>query len=168
MSASVDTLLARLAAAERRLVEHASAPVPDGLTEPDPGGRGTLGGGPGVGPPRRVSGLLAGTGPVHHRRRIRSTSCPLDESRPTRNGSPPSSGIATRIRRRSWRGCVLPLEEVGDDARAWDGETWRRLGSHPTRGEMTVERIVEEFIVNHLEEHADQLDALAGDGNPVT
>ena len=27
---------------------------------------------------------------------------------------------------------------------------------------MTVERLVEEFIVGHLEEHADQLEALRG------
>jgi len=37
MSASVDSLLARLADAERRLVEHADDPLPGGLTEPDPG-----------------------------------------------------------------------------------------------------------------------------------
>jgi hypothetical protein len=34
-----------------------------------------------------------------------------------------------------------------------------RRGIHPARGEMTVEAVVERFIVAHLEEHADQLEA---------
>ena len=38
MTAAVDELIARLADAERRLGEHASRPLPPGLTEPDPGG----------------------------------------------------------------------------------------------------------------------------------
>ncbi len=39
---------------------------------------------------------------------------------------------------------------------------WNAVGLHPTRGELDVEAMVERFIVNHLEEHADQLDSLAG------
>ncbi|MEO7295613.1 MAG: hypothetical protein ABIZ57_05685, partial [Candidatus Limnocylindria bacterium] len=38
MSAAVEALLARLGEVERRLAEHADAPVPSGLTEPDAGG----------------------------------------------------------------------------------------------------------------------------------
>lgn len=38
---------------------------------------------------------------------------------------------------------------------------WSAVGVHPRRGEMDVEQIVEEFVVGHLEEHADQLDGLA-------
>lgn len=34
-------------------------------------------------------------------------------------------------------------------------------GEHPTLGVMGVDRIVEEFLVSHLEEHADQLERLA-------
>ena len=38
MSAELETpFLSRLAAAERRLVEHAARPLPTGLTDPDPG-----------------------------------------------------------------------------------------------------------------------------------
>jgi hypothetical protein len=37
---------------------------------------------------------------------------------------------------------------------------WTLHGLHPTRGVMTIEEIVEEFLVGHLEEHAEQLDAL--------
>jgi hypothetical protein len=37
-----------------------------------------------------------------------------------------------------------------------------RRGIHPRRGEMTVEELAEHFLVNHLEEHADQLAAVVG------
>jgi hypothetical protein len=37
---------------------------------------------------------------------------------------------------------------------------WQVRGLHPTRGVMPVSRIVEEFLIGHLEEHADQLEAL--------
>jgi DinB superfamily len=36
-----------------------------------------------------------------------------------------------------------------------------RRGVHPTRGEVTVEALAERFIVSHLEEHAEQLAAVA-------
>jgi len=39
---------------------------------------------------------------------------------------------------------------------------WAAVGLHPTRGAMDGEQIVEHFIVDHLEEHADQLDGLKG------
>ena len=52
------------------------------------------------------------------------------------------------------------LAEVTDAIRSWDDEAWQLRGMHPTRGEMSVEQIVETFIANHLEEHADQLDSL--------
>lgn len=38
---------------------------------------------------------------------------------------------------------------------------WAARGRHATLGEMTVEEMVEEFLVGHLEEHATQLDGLA-------
>ena len=41
-----------------------------------------------------------------------------------------------------------------------DPAAWERRGVHPTLGEMTVTRIVEEFLVGHLEQHATQLDGL--------
>jgi hypothetical protein len=39
------------------------------------------------------------------------------------------------------------------------GDTERR-GAHPTLGEMTIERIIERFVVNHAEEHARQLESI--------
>jgi hypothetical protein len=41
------------------------------------------------------------------------------------------------------------------------GDAWTARGRHPTLGEMDLGRIVDEFLVGHLEQHADQLDALA-------
>jgi hypothetical protein len=38
---------------------------------------------------------------------------------------------------------------------------WSRRGRHPVRGVLDVAQIVERFVVGHLEEHADQLEALA-------
>ncbi len=37
---------------------------------------------------------------------------------------------------------------------------WSAEGVHQTRGVMTVEGMLDEFLVKHLEEHADQLDSL--------
>ena len=45
------------------------------------------------------------------------------------------------------------LSELSDTA-------WSARGVHPTMGEMNLERIVEVFMVGHLEQHADQLDAI--------
>jgi hypothetical protein len=45
---------------------------------------------------------------------------------------------------------------VGLDDRAWSAR-----GLHPSRGEMDLARIVDEFLVGHLEQHAEQLDGLA-------
>lgn len=39
-------------------------------------------------------------------------------------------------------------------------EAWDARGSHSTLGVMDAERIVEEFLVGHLEEHATQLESL--------
>ena len=40
-------------------------------------------------------------------------------------------------------------------------EDWQTCGLHPTLGSMTVAQIVARFLVDHLEEHAAQLDELA-------
>ena len=54
------------------------------------------------------------------------------------------------------------LTRASDEVRSYSPQAWQAHGTHPTRGTMTVERLVEEFIVGHLEEHADQLEALRG------
>ncbi len=37
---------------------------------------------------------------------------------------------------------------------------WGRVGVHPTLGEMSVDRLLQEFHIGHYEQHADQLDEL--------
>jgi hypothetical protein len=41
-----------------------------------------------------------------------------------------------------------------------DASAWERRGIHPTLGSMTLTQLVEDFLVGHLEQHADQLDSL--------
>lgn len=43
-----------------------------------------------------------------------------------------------------------------------DADGWERRGLHPTLGEMSIDAILEEFLVGHLEQHLDQLDSLSG------
>jgi hypothetical protein len=40
-------------------------------------------------------------------------------------------------------------------------EQWETRGLHPTLGAMTVDELVEMFLVGHLEEHAHQLEAMS-------
>ena len=44
--------------------------------------------------------------------------------------------------------------------RSLTAEDWQTCGLHPTLGSMTVAQIVARFLVDHLEEHAAQLDEL--------
>jgi hypothetical protein len=50
-----------------------------------------------------------------------------------------------------------PLRSLLGDLRDQD---WLRRGLHPTLGVMDLHRIVEEFLVGHLEAHAEQLEQL--------
>lgn len=164
MTASVDTLLGRLADVERRLADHAAAPLPSGLTEPDPGAEERWEAGQvwahlaefpayWLGQARRVVALPTNE-PVPFGR-VKTDVLRVEAIERDRHESP--AALLERVR--------ATLAEVGDAARAFTPEEWRRRGQHPTRGVMTVERILEKFIVDHLEEHADQLDQLrAGPG----
>jgi hypothetical protein len=39
-------------------------------------------------------------------------------------------------------------------------DQWQAVGEHATRGAMSMSQITEEFLVGHLEQHADQLEGL--------
>ena len=160
MSPSVDALIARLADAERRLAEHAAAPLPEGLADPDPGAEERWEAG-------QICAHLAEfpaywlaqaqrviAQPTHSPvpfGRVKTDAGRLEAIERDRHTDP--GALLERVR--------AALAEVTDAARSWDAETWRLRGMHPKLGEMTIERIVEHFLVDHLEEHADQLDALA-------
>lgn len=161
MSASVDILVARMTDAERRLAEHAAHPPPTGLTDPDAldderweAGQvwAHLAEFPGywLGQIQRVIAQ-----PTHGAipfGRVKTDVGRLEAIERERNTDP--AALLERVR--------SSLAEISDAMRSWPPETWRLRGAHPTLGEMTVERMVEHFIVDHLEEHADQLDGLAG------
>ena len=160
MSAAVDALLTRMADAERRLVEHASVPTPSGMTEPDPDGDERWEAGqvwahvaefPGywLDQVERVIELRADQ-PVPFGR-VKTDTGRIEAIERDRHESPEQ--LLARAR--------AALARATDTARGLSPEAWRVRGTHPTRGEMTVHQIIERFIVEHLEEHADQLDLLA-------
>ena len=159
MSASVDALLARMAAAEGRLSEHADAPVPDGLTEPDPTTDERWEAG-------QVWAHIAEFPPYWLAEAQRVASLPTNEPVPFGRVKTDAGRVAAIERERHTAPAALlervrgSLADVTDATRAFTPAEWSRRGLHPTRGEMTVQSIVERFIVDHLEEHADQLDGL--------
>jgi hypothetical protein len=159
MSASVDELIARMSEAERRLAEHADAPVPDGLTDPDPTTEERWEAG-------QVWAHIAEFPPYWLAEAQRVASLPTNEPVPFGRVKTDAGRLASIERERHTEPAALlervrsSLAEVTDATRAFTPEEWSRRGLHPTRGEMTVQSIVERFIVDHLEEHADQLDLL--------
>ena len=159
MTASVDALITRLTDAERRLAEHASQPLPSGLSDPDPGAEERWEAGQiwahlaefpayWLGQAQRVIAQ-----PTHSPvpfGRVKTDVGRLGAIERDRHTDP--GALLERVR--------SSLAEVTDAVRSWDDDTWRLRGIHPVRGEMSVEQIIETFIANHLEEHADQLDSL--------
>ncbi len=163
MSAGVDALLARMADAERRLVEHASAPPPAGLTEPDPGGEERWEAGqvwahvaefPGywLDNVERIVELARHESVSFGRTKADAGRIEAIE----RDRHEPPAALLARAR--------SVLARATETAHSLSPEAWHLRGTHPTRGEMTVHEIVERFIVDHLEEHADQLDGLRASG----
>jgi DinB superfamily len=163
MSAAVDALVARMADAERRLVEHASAPVPSGLTEPDPGGEERWEAGqvwahvaefPGYWLDQVERVVANGADEPVAFGRVKTDAGRVGAIERDRHEDP--EALLARAR--------AALARATDTARALSLEAWQRRGSHPVRGELTVLEIIERFIVEHLEEHADQLDRLRRGG----
>jgi DinB family protein len=160
MTRDVEALLSRLAEAERRLAAHADAPLPAGLTDPDPTTDERWEAGqvwahlaefPGywLAQVQRVVSLPTNE-PVPFGR-VKTDVGRIEAIERDRNTDP--AALLERVR--------ASLAEVTNAARELPPEAWTRRGAHPTRGQMTVDQIVERFIVEHLEEHAEQLDRLA-------
>ncbi|HZU75470.1 MAG TPA: hypothetical protein VFA70_01825 [Dehalococcoidia bacterium] len=59
-----------------------------------------------------------------------------------------------------WSDTHAGIEELRTFLLGLDHTAWEARGLHPTLGIMSMGRIVDEFLVGHLEEHADQLDEL--------
>jgi Mycothiol maleylpyruvate isomerase N-terminal domain len=154
--------LDRLTAVRARLEAHAAADLPPGLTDPDPGGTERWEAG-------QVWAHLAEFPPYW----LRQLGAILDE-RAAGEAEPIPFG---RTKADSERIAAIERDRRADPAallrRVTDGiartetmlrglpaDAWRARGLHPTLGPMALPRIVEEFVVGHLEEHADQLDLL--------
>jgi hypothetical protein len=154
-------LLARLNAVAGRLRMHARSPAPSGLTAPDPptGERWEWG---------QVWAHLAEFIP-YWMGQVR-LALAADEDPPLSFGrvkSDPDRVAAIE------RGRNRPVPELMDRLEAQlreleqliatlSPEEWVRLVAHPTLGIMDMHRGFDEFLVGHLEQHADQLDRLAG------
>jgi Mycothiol maleylpyruvate isomerase N-terminal domain len=159
-----DDLLARLRAVQRRLEDHAAAGLPSGLTDPDPGGTERWEAG-------QVWAHLAEfpqywLGQMSHILQRRAAGDPepipfgrtkADPGRISAIERDRRSDPAALLRRVTdgIAAAVAQMDDLSEDA-------WTAQGLHPTRGVMTPAPILETFIVDHLEEHADQLDQLRG------
>ncbi len=152
---------ARLASVERRLRGHASAGVPGGLTEPDPGGEERWDAG-------QVWAHVAEFGPFWSAEIRKIVAAHRAEPVPFGRTKADPERIAAIERDRGQPTEVLlrritdQIAEAGAALEALPADAWQARGLHSRIGEMTMPQIIERFLVGHLEEHADQLDRLAG------
>jgi hypothetical protein len=159
MTTSVDALLARLDAAESRLAAHADAAQPKGLTDPDPGGEERWEAG-------QVWAHLAEFPGFWRQEAQRIVDTASDQAVSFGRVKTDAGRVGAIERDRGVDVDELMLRvrrsliHLRESAENWPDDAWQRRGMHPTRGEMTVHELVERFIVEHLEEHADQLDGL--------
>jgi hypothetical protein len=156
--------LDRLTAVRARLEAQAAAGLPPGLTDPDPGGT-----------ERWEAGQVWAHLAEFPSYWLRQVGAILDEraageAEPIpfgRTKADPERVAAIERDRRADPAALLRhvtggIADAEKALRALPADAWRARGLHPTLGPMPLPRIVEEFIVGHLEEHADQLDLLRG------
>jgi hypothetical protein len=158
---TTDDLLARLYAVADRLRTHARTPAPSGLTPPDPptGERWDWG---------QVWAHLAEFIP-YWMGQVR-LALAAEEDPPMSFGrvksDPDRVAAIERDRHRPVPELMDRLEgHLKDLVRSIESlstEEWARRVAHPTLGVMDMHRVFDEFLVGHLEQHADQLDHLAG------
>ena len=151
--------LRRLDAVERRLRAHAEAEVPAGLTHPDPptGERWEAG---------QVWAHVAEFVPYWTEQlrdvleRYAGEPVPFGRTK----ADPGRLGAIERDRHEAVASLFERTSAAMAEVRAWlpslDRGAWTARGRHETLGDLDVERCVEEFLVGHLEQHADQLDEL--------
>ena len=159
---TASSTLERLAAAQRRLAEHAARPLPPGLTDPDPGASERWEAG-------QVWAHLAefpGYWLDQVRRLLDARAGGAAEPIPFgRTKADPGRIAAIERERRTdpaelLRRVTAQIGEASTTLASLPVADWQARGLHPTRGEMTVSEIVDRFILAHLDEHADQLDGL--------
>lgn len=153
--------LARLEAVEGRLADHAAAGAPGGLTDPDPptGERWDAG---------QVWAHMAEFLPywMGELTKVVTTHARTAEPVPFGRTKKDPDRIAGIERRRHEEPAALMAEVRGHVAvwRTWlaglHPSAWSAVGRHPTLGDLDMDGMLTHFVVGHLEEHAEQLDAL--------
>lgn len=150
--------LARIDAVEARFVALADAAPSDGRTEPDPGGTERWEGAQvwahtaefGDYWLDELDALLRSDDPAPAFGRVKSNPARISAIEAGRS-APITQHLATI------RAALTRL-------RAFTGSLgasgWARTGTHQSLGVMPMERIMEEFLIGHYEQHADQLDGL--------
>ena len=152
--------LGRLDSIERRVAEHARRETPSALTKPDPDGDERW----------EANQVWAHMGEFvgYWREQIEGVIAEFDGD-PVPFGrvkTDPGRIAAIEIgRQEPLAELVGRVHESIREVRQFLGRLtapeWSAVGRHVTRGDMDVEAMVGQFIVSHLEEHLDQLDALA-------
>lgn len=160
MTAAVEELIERMTLVERRYTDHAARPLPAGLSDPDPGETERWEAGQVLAHVAEFpefwlgqASAIVAADPVDDPvpfGRLKSDPGRLEAIERDRHTDP--AALLTRVRD--------SLAEVTDTVRSWPDDAWERHGLHPVRGPMRVDAIIEQYIVAHLEEHADQLDAI--------
>jgi hypothetical protein len=151
--------VARLETVERRLDRLAAGSAPTGLSDPDPGATERWDAG-------QIWAHLVEFVP-YWREQVESVIAAYDgEPVPFgRTKTDPARIEAVEFGRResiaAQRRLVhAAIENIKRYLAGLNTAEWNAEGLHPRRGRMDIEAIVEEFVINHLEEHADQLERL--------
>ena len=160
-TSQVEGIRARLGRVERRLADHAARPLPTTLADPDPGAEERWEAG-------QIWAHLAEF-PAYWLDQVRAVVTGTHEGvdAPPFGRTKADAGRLAAIEgeRRTdpaelLRRVSSQLADVSTTLGALPDADWQARGTHPTRGAMPVAEIVDRFIVEHLEEHADQLDGL--------
>lgn len=155
----VSDLIEMLEAVEGRLIENADQPAPTGLTEPDKGG---------------TERWEAAQVWAHMAEFVGYWQSQLELVVDGYRGQPVPFGRTKEDPDRLAgieTGRAVPIAELMAQVHSGiettrrylptlTAEQWRSVGLHGRRGEMKLPQIVEKFMIDHLEEHADQLDDL--------
>src|SRR4051794_1004854 len=154
-------LNARLDAVSQRLAEHAQAVPPTGLTQPDEGGTEQWEAG-------QVWAHIAEFVPYWQDQLAAvvaaygGTPVPFGRTK----SDPGRIGAIELGRNESFISQMARTYQAIQALKQYTTQLtpaqWAAVGMHPTRGEMPAPQIVSRFIVDHLEEHADQLDSIRG------
>jgi hypothetical protein len=156
-----DAYLARLAVVEPRLAAAAAAEPPHGaLTDADPGSgerwdRGQVW----AHVAEFIPYWIAQAGPVL---RGQASGEPVPFGRT--KSDPERIGAIERDRREPvpvlWAAAHAGIAQLEGFLRNVHADQWGIRGLHPKLGPMTVDELVEMFLVGHLEEHAEQLEGM--------